>query len=125
MPQGSSDCLAIANGMGSSALRESQDKPPLDSPRSEQLRRLGRGDLSAEMLQRLLQIIHAQRFLENRYGAEFEDVVHDLAVRIARNDDDRRVGMLLLQNRIDLIAGNIRKLEIEKAQIEALLVERG
>src|SRR5688500_1342850 len=93
--------------------------------RTSRLRGLGAGLAVTELAESLIQVLDAQRFLQDGDGAELEDVIEHLAVGIAGDDHDRQIGIDLLGVLVDFVAGDVGQLEIEEAEIELLLLESG
>ena len=76
----------------------------------------------AEHLHRLLERFDFERFLQHGDGAELENIVEHLTVRIAGDDHDRHARLDVLRLLVNLVAGRVGKLEIEETQLEFLFL---
>ncbi len=90
---------------------------------SETRRRNSLGNLSSFMTKNAdcaVELIELNRFLNHGDRPAGKNLGEDFAVGVARDDHDWHVRMEFLEFGVELVSGNIGKLEIEEDEIEAL-----
>jgi len=76
-----------------------------------------------ENIQRLIELLNLQWFLQNRDRTNLKNPIEDLAIWVTCDHDNVEVRINLLGCFIHLITGSVRQLQVQKHEIEFLLPE--
>src|SRR5947207_15388534 len=74
---------------------------------------------------RLLQLRGLKRLFQNRDLSLRQNAIEHRAIRVTGNDNDGTVGLIPLDEIVNVIGGSIGKFEIEKDEIEYLFLQPG
>ncbi len=74
---------------------------------------------------RLLQLLGLERLFQNRDWSLRQNAIEHFAIGVTGNDNDGTVGLIPLDEIVNVIGGTIGKFEIEKDEIEFLFLQRG
>src|SRR5438552_12602223 len=83
------------------------------------------GVLMAKNSYRLLQLLGLERLFQNRDWSLRQNAIEHFAIGVTGNDNDGTVGLVPLDEIVNVIGGTIGKFEIEKDEIEFLFLQRG
>src|SRR5947207_8549837 len=73
---------------------------------------------------RLLQLRGLKRLFQNRDWSLGQNAIEHFAIGVTGNDNDGTVGLIPLDEIVNVIGGTIGKFEIEKEEIEFLCLQR-
>src|SRR5213595_1415341 len=78
-----------------------------------------------ENFYRLLQLLGLERLFQNRDRPLRQNAIEHFAIGVTGNDNDGTIGLIPLDEIVNVIGGTIGKFEIEKDEIEFLFIQRG
>jgi len=79
----------------------------------------------AENFYRLLQLLGLERLFQNRDWSLRQNAIEHFAIGVTGNDNDGTIGLIPLDEIVNVIGRTIGKFEIEKDKIEFLFLQRG
>src|SRR5205814_9860880 len=74
---------------------------------------------------RLLQLLGLERLFQNRDWSLRQNAIEHFAIGVTGNDNDGTIGLIPLDEIVNVIGGTIGKVEIEKDEIEFLFLQPG
>src|SRR5438046_6152433 len=74
---------------------------------------------------RLLQLLGLKRLFQNRDWSLRQNAIEHFAIGVTGNDNDGKVGLIPLDEIVNVIGGTIGKFKIEQDEIEFLFLQHG